>query len=149
MGLKKIRGRKPIAESERKSRIIQTRVPQDLEDSLRETADKKRVSVSHLIRNVLLDTFELVDGVVADSTNLANNAVRDAQRIADSANGLARDNSAALDEVDSWQDVIVNKVSNCAECKSLIKKGARAYRGLTTNAQAQPLWLCTECIEKL
>ena len=55
------RGRRPAPESERKDRVIQTRVPQDLEDSLRHAAERERVTVSHLIRNVLEDSFRLVD----------------------------------------------------------------------------------------
>ena len=76
------RGRRPAPENERKDRVIQTRVPQDLEDSLRHAAERERVTVSHLIRNVLEDSFRLVDGIVADSSQLVDNVARDARRLA-------------------------------------------------------------------
>ena len=84
------RGRRPAPESERKDRVIQTRVPQDLEDSLRHAAERERVTVSHLIRNVLEDSFRLVDGIVADSSQLVDNVARDARRLASAAKGQAR-----------------------------------------------------------
>lgn len=78
----------------RKDRLIQTRVPQDLESTLKDEARKRRLSVSHLIRNVLEDTFSLVDNVVSevdrvvhDSVEVAQAIKRDAQRLAATARG--------------------------------------------------------------
>jgi len=78
----------------RKDRLIQTRVPQDLESTLKDEARKRRLSVSHLIRNVLEDTFNLVDNVVvevdrvvSDSVEMAKTLQRDAQRLAATARG--------------------------------------------------------------
>jgi hypothetical protein len=78
----------------RKDRLIQTRVPQDLESTLKDEARKRRLSVSHLIRNVLEDTFNLVDNVVVevdrvvtDSVEMAKTFQRDAQRLAATARG--------------------------------------------------------------
>ena len=72
------RGRRPAAAEERKDRVIQARVPEDLETTLKEAAEKRRMSVSHLIRNVLEDTFTLVDNIVADSSALVEQVSRDA-----------------------------------------------------------------------
>ena len=74
------RGRKPSKTEDRKSRVIQTRVPQDLEDTLKDAAEKQRMTVSHFIRHVLEDTFNLVDGIVHDGSTLMENASRDAKR---------------------------------------------------------------------
>lgn len=157
------RGRRPRPATERKDRIIQTRVPQDLEATLKDAADQNRVSVSQLIRNVLEDTFNLVDNIVADSASLVDTVRRDAQRIAASAS--ARRNTAgsgrqttdtdapatptALDEVDAWQDVIVNRPGRCAQCDTPLVRGQHAFRGLSSKAGAAPVWLCAACIEKL
>jgi hypothetical protein len=79
---------------QRKDRLIQTRVPQNLESTLKDEARKRRLSVSHLIRNVLEDTFNLVDNVVtevdrvvADSVGMAQTFKRDAARLAATARG--------------------------------------------------------------
>jgi len=78
----------------RKDRLIQTRVRGVLESTLKEEARKRRLSVSHLIRNILEDSFQLVDNVVLEVDNIVNDSVglasqlrRDAQNIAASARG--------------------------------------------------------------
>jgi hypothetical protein len=87
---------------QRKDRLIQTRVPQNLESTLKDEARKRRLSVSHLIRNVLEDTFNLVDNVVtevdrvvADSVGMAQTLKRDAQRLAATARGQIAHRAAA------------------------------------------------------
>ena len=82
--------RERLREQRRKDRLIQTRVPRDLETTLKREAQKRRLSVSHLIRNILEDTFQLVDDVVAnvdeivtESVELARRVGRDARRVAD------------------------------------------------------------------
>ena len=146
------RGRKPSKTEERKSRVIQTRVPQDLEDTLKDAAEKQRMTVSHFIRHVLEDTFNLVDGIVHDGSTLMENASRDAKRLAARARGEELneedEKQILLDEVDAWQDVIVNKPSSCLGCNAELKRGAKAYRGLGAKAD-QAVWLCATCIENL
>ena len=75
-----------------KDRLIQTRVPESLESKLKKEAGRRRLSVSHLIRNVLEDTFDLVDGVlgsvddiVTDSREFASQVRRDAAHVASAA----------------------------------------------------------------
>lgn len=154
------RGRKPAAEAERKDRIIQTRVPKDLESTLKEAAERERVSVSHLIRNVLEDTFHLVDNIVADSAQLVDTVKRDAARLAASARGnklgakpggvnpVAPD-AAPWDQVEAWQDVIVNRPCNCAFCSASLSRGQTALRGLTEDPALGSVWLCSGCLAEL
>ena len=80
-----------IERAPRKDRLVQARVPRDLEQTLRAEAKRQRLSLSQLVRNALEDAFELVDGVVADvdqivtdSFTLARNVSRNAQRLTDS-----------------------------------------------------------------
>ncbi len=157
------RGRKPAADDERKDKVIQTRVPRDLESSLKEAAERERVPVSQLIRNVLEDSFDLVESVVADSSQLVENVTRDARRIAESAAGARKDGDepfvpvdqggeqarAVMEAVDAWQDVIVNKPGYCVQCGAGVQRGTRAFRGLTTDPGVPVVWLCTDCIEQL
>ncbi len=163
------RGRRPATEDERKDRVIQTRVPKDLENTLKDAAERKRMTVSHLIRNVLEDTFKLVDGIVADSSALVENVARDARKLAASARGESlKDDASApvtdgaaaagqqepavgnpLDAVDAWQDVIVNRPGECAACGIALGRGKRAFRGISNQPGAPALWLCPACIEQL
>jgi hypothetical protein len=92
------RGRKALPVDVRKDKLIQTRVADNLDATLREEARKRRVSVSSLIRNVLEDAFALVDDVVAETAKLAKTVRRDALRIRDSAKGMPRPSVKDKDE---------------------------------------------------
>ena len=81
-----------------KDRLIQTRVPERLESVLKDEAQKRRLTVSHLIRNMLEDTFDLVDTVVTgagdiakDSAAIAEQVAHDAGKIAATVRGAAQD----------------------------------------------------------
>jgi len=140
------RGRKPLAENERKGRVIQARVPPELDETLQEEARKKRVSVSQLIRDVLVDTFNLVDDVVVGTRELGERVARDAKRIAESARG--RRGEGILDDVEAWQELRVNKAVVCARCSKDVERGARAF-GSVGGSSATRAWLCAECAEAL
>ena len=89
------RGRPPSSEADRKDRLIQTRVEEDLDETLRAAAKQQRVTVSQLIRNVLHDTFKMIDDVVVNTTNLTESVKRDARRIAASAQGFSSEEEPA------------------------------------------------------
>jgi hypothetical protein len=105
---RKRRARARRRESERKDRLIQTRVAEDLEQTLKREAARRRLTVSHLIRNTLEDAFELVEGVskdvehlVSGSVELAATVKRDAQRIASIVRGVAPSNDQPLHASDA------------------------------------------------
>ena len=86
---------------------------------------------------------------------LVEQVSRDAKRVAASVRGDGESSQAntqqLLDSVDAWQDVIVNKPGHCAECNAELKRGQRAYRGLSQlqGRELPPIWLCPHCIETL
>lgn len=143
----------------KKDRLIQTRVARDLETTLKAEAQKRRLSVSHLIRNVLEDAFDLVDGVVSDvdqivsdSVHLARNVGRNARRLVGSREREeAPDSEAARDvsHVVAWNEVVLNRAMPCAGCGAEIPRGARGFVGLSDDPQAERAWLCPPCIEAL
>jgi hypothetical protein len=139
-----------MSDVDRKDRLVQTRVPGDLDEALREQAKKKRVSVSQLIRNVLEDTFDLVDNVVGEAVTLGKNVSRDAKRIAESAQG--RRNQAgvnkavrAIETVYAWQKVVLNRDGVCEICGASLRKGGDGMVGLNEDRDAPPVWLCVDC----
>jgi hypothetical protein len=118
------RGRPPAPETERKDRLIQTRVEEDLDEALRAEARKQRVTVSQLIRNVLHDTFHLVDDFVANTASLTEAVKRDARRIAASAQGFASEEEARVAR------------AQAAAAKAQAQAAAAAEAASTTSAPA-------------
>jgi hypothetical protein len=145
------RGRKPMPKGERKDQLVQTRVPGELSETLREAAKQHRVTVSQLIRNVLEDTFKLVDNVVAETVSLGQAVRRDARKIAESAQGRRSRPPAAsaLDQVDAWQEVLLNRDVVCARCEQSLARGTKAFFGVGSEPHATKVWLCQRCSTEL
>ncbi len=149
--------------SERKDRLIQTRVPEKLETTLKEEAQRRRTTVSQMIRNILEDTFDLVDGVVAnvdqivsDSVELAQRVGRDARRIGEAARttrALCRDPlpdaENRLSGVAAWNEVVLNQPTPCARCGAELPRGCNAYLGLSEDPTGPRAWLCAQAVEAL
>jgi hypothetical protein len=143
----------------RKDRLIQTRVPRQLESTLKEEARRRRSTVSQLIRSVLEDTFDLVDGVVADvdeivsdSARLARNVRRNAQRLASPGRPrAARSEPPAADfpNVYAWNELVLNREASCSGCGAAIARGDRGFFGLSEDPKAPPACLCARCVEAL
>ena len=171
------RGRPPAPDTERKDRLIQTRVEEDLDEALRAAAKQQRVTVSQLIRNVLHDTFHLVDDIVVNTTNLTEAVKRDARRIAASAQGFASEARAAaarvapavsngaaapaptalatpaaseaLDSVLAWQEVVMGRERSCARCGTLLARGAKGFLGVPDDPAAARPFICAACATAL
>ena len=146
------RGRKPIADKDRKDQLVQTRVPGELSQTLRDAAKKNRVTVSQLIRNVLEDTFDLVDTVVADAVSLGHGVKRDALRIAETAKRgkrMATSPAGSLGGVDAWQEVLLNRDVQCARCGVIVTRGSKAAFGVGGDPAQPKVWLCASCAQKL
>jgi len=152
----------------RKDRLIQTRVPRDLETTLKAEASRRRLTVSHLIRSVLEDAFELVDGVVADvddivsdSSRLARNVRRNARHLVSpgrdrsAPDGGERSGGEAFPDVYAWNEGVLNRADTCARCGVEIARGERGFFGMRdeeggdAEAAARRICLCTRCAESL
>src|SRR5438552_11920454 len=70
----------PPEEDEPKDRVLHTRIPESLEDAIKTKARRLRIPVSNLMRNVLGQTFQLVEDVVGDGLEIASTARRGAER---------------------------------------------------------------------
>ena len=122
----------PPDDPEKKERVIHTRVPESLEAHLRERAQELGVSVSNLVRNVLVHAFGLVGDVVADSHAVAR-AARSGK-------------VTASDEVIGWQTLVLAKNAVCSRCNAILPKGKPAAVGTTERGTVGPI-VCTPCME--
>jgi len=150
----------------RKDRLIQTRVPRHVEETLKREARRRRVTVSQLIRNLVEDAFQLVDGVVADVDQIVADSVSLARSVGATARRIARRGAppaakpsapaaqpsargADLSHVYAWSEVVLHRPARCAACGSGIPRGERGFTGLSDEPGAPRVWLCAPCIERL
>ena len=130
------------ARKTKKDRILQARIPEQLDEELRDRAEDLGLSVSSVVRNVLLHTFNLVEGVVSDSAQIA--------RVIQGRPSAPAPNSADSQDASSvvgWQETILNRNGVCDQCNAILARGEPAAVGLPI--QARPLLLCTNCLTAL
>ncbi len=129
-----------------KDRVLQARIPRHLDEELRGHAEQLGLSVSTVVRNVLLNTFELVEGVVADSTNLAR-AIQGRKPRPQTGRLEAPEASADETGVIGWQEAVLNRNGVCDQCNAILHRGERAAVGVPV--QVRPVLLCPTCLASL
>jgi hypothetical protein len=133
--------------SQAKDRVLQARIPEQLDDELRGRAEQLGLSVSTIVRNVLLNTFELVEGVVTDSSQIARALSARHETLPTSQAALPAPPDGDADSAASvigWQEVVLNKNGICEECNAILPLGESAAIGLPTGARA--ILLCMSCL---
>jgi len=143
------RGRRPLKARDRKDKIVQTRIPEELETLLKEAALEQDTSVSNLIRNLLENTFDLVDNLVTDSANLVGTVASDAKRIATGTKVTTQSPSATANtpQIDSWISIVPNRDLTCWQCHTTLTQGKPAWQA-SGHCLPQPLWSCKHCLHK-
>lgn len=128
-----------------KDRVLQARIPEDLDDELRDRAEQLGLTVSNVVRNVLMNTFDLVEDVVSDSAQLA----RAIKRKEKPSSLPPPSQSAPSDEglVIGWQQAVLNRNGVCEQCNNFLKKGEVAAVGVPV--QSRPLLLCPPCLSNI
>ncbi len=131
-----------------KDRVLQARIPRHLDEELREHAELLGLSVSTVVRNVLLNTFQLVEGVVIDSTKLARAFHGHKGSAPQTPPGK---HETAIEEpegeVIGWQEAVLNLNGTCDQCNCILHKGERA--GVGVPARTRPVLLCPPCLGAL
>ena len=131
-----------------KDRVLQARIPEDLDEELRDRAEQLGISVSTVVRNVLLHTFDLVEGVVSDSAQIARAIQGRESRPATPSLPAPEPADADADiAVIGWQEAILNRNGVCEQCNTILTKGETAAVGVP--AQARPVLLCLACLGNL
>ena len=132
----------PPEEDEPKDRVLHTRIPESLEDAIKTKARRLRIPVSNLVRNVLEQTFQLVEDVVGDGLEIASTARRGAKRVRDAATRVRGQDASVY----GWQELILNRDERCASCGAELDRGARGFRGLSDDPRARPVFHCRGCV---
>ena len=139
-------GKRPKPQT--KSKVLQARIPGELDEELRDRATSLGLSVSTIVRNVLMNTFDLVEGVVLDSTELARNARGLGSPAARERPGkVERRGVEGAAVVVAWQQAALNLNAVCNRCNAILPKGTQAAVGIPI--PAQPVFLCPDCLASL
>lgn len=133
-----------VDKDKRKQSVIHTRIPESLDHEIKKKADSLGLSVSNLVRNVLQNTFGLVESIVADSANIARSARGEGHP--------ATVAKAGAGGVLGWQELFLNVNAVCEACNAILAKGTSAALGVTQAqglAQTPSHFLCLACLKEL
>jgi len=126
---------------ERKEKVLHTRIPESLETEIKRRANGLGVSVSNLVRNVLQNTFGMIDDIVADSQNIA----RSARDVA----SLRHERPAAAEPaILGWQPITLNLNAVCDQCNEILAKGTTAHVSVL-DGPGKKVFRCTTCVEEM
>ncbi len=122
----------------KKQRVLHTRVSEELDEELREKAAGLGVSVSNLVRNILLNTVEMVEDLVADSSSIARAASKDKGQ---ATTKTADDKPQLL----GWQELQLHLNALCDVCNDILPKGSTAKVAVFSTPTA-PVFRCPPCV---
>jgi hypothetical protein len=134
--------------TEKKERVIHTRVPESLDDEIKRRATDLGLSVSNLVRNILQHTVGLVEDIVHDSAEIARSASDTKAAFRGRAKTEESDPSAEPVQVIGWQIALLNVNAVCDTCNALLPKGTRAAVGLLAGRGAIP-FRCQACLKEI
>jgi len=137
-------------DDEKKERVIHTRVPAHLDETIRKRASGLGLSVSNLVRNVLSNTFGLVDTVIVDGTNIARAARGEAtagKPAAAAPVAIAPVSTVGEPIVLGWQEAALALNAVCARCNAILPKGTQAAIAITDRPGPRP-FLCVPCMKE-
>jgi hypothetical protein len=138
----------PVGLDERKERVLHTRVPDSLDRQLKRRARSLGLSVSTVVRHVLLNTFGLVEDIVADGTNLALAITgQEPSLVSERAPARATPEPAPA-EVLAWQEAVLNVNAVCEHCNAILRRGVRAAVGVRDQPGPRAI-ICRRCLDAI
>ena len=126
---------------ERKERVIHTRVPESLDEEIRERAQSLGISVSNLVRNVLRNAFGLVEDVIADGASVARSA-RGEGPLEEGEERPIRPG-----RVLGWPPLVPEMQALCSRCNAILPRNREAWLAVTERPGEAPVFHCADCVE--
>ncbi|MFT6395774.1 MAG: hypothetical protein ACJAYU_000516 [Bradymonadia bacterium] len=123
----------------RKDRVLNTRIPEDLDREIREHAERLDVSVSQFVREVLEKTVNLVGNLSGNAERLVNDIVDDVVEFRTVGDPEAAARAARAKEIGKavigWQKITVNRNSRCALSNADLRPGDEAHLGIRSDGR--------------
>lgn len=133
---------------ERNEHVLHTRVPHSLDRRLKRRARTLGMSVSTVVRHVLLNTFGLVEDIVTDGANVALSlAGEEVMPRGRRPGGPDRAEAAGegAGEILGWQEAVLNLNAVCDRCNAVLRRGGRAAIGIREHPGPRAI-LCRKCL---
>ena len=131
----------------RKEKMLHARIPEDLDREIKRRAGNLGMSVSTVVRHVLLNTFNLVEDIVADSTNLALSIGGEKTNATGSAKSPSTTAQPVPNPILGWQEAILNRNAVCDHCNAILRTGSSAAIGINEKV-GPPSIVCKPCLTK-
>lgn len=140
-----------MPEDKKKERVLHTRITEELEKQIKKEAGSLGVSVSNLVRNILLNTTDLVDNIVTDSVGVARSARHRPTPAPASRSGDAGNRETAAADPPrtlGWQEAVLNLNAVCDQCNEILKKGSRAAIAIVEGYGPRST-ICLNCLKEI
>lgn len=140
-----------MTEDNKKEKVLHTRITPDLEKQIRQEASTLGISVSNLVRNILTNTFDLVENIVTDSAEITRSARRRSAHSGAGKQPYPADEpepASGQPRVLGWQEAVLNLNAVCSQCNEILKKGSRAAIGILEGNGPRPT-ICLTCLKEI
>lgn len=131
----------------KKKKVIHTRVSEPLERALKARAEELGVSVSNLVRNTMMKTFDLVEGVVSDSVKVADSAIGYQPKEGQPSRDEFSEQREKV-QVLGWQSLVLNLNAICETCNEIMPRGGRGAVGVMSGHGKPPI-ICIACLGEI
>ena len=142
--------------NQRKERVLHTRIPESLDEAIRQKAQDLGVSVSNLVRNVLANSVGVVEGLMGDGQTLVRRARQRAQGQGPgtpTASGVQVGFVSPVVDVEpvvlGWQEATLNVNAVCDQCNAILPRGTRAAIAITEPSHTPRAIRCLRCLQEL
>jgi hypothetical protein len=130
------------ADSQKKERVLHTRIPAVLEAELKAAAAALRIPVSNLVRTILEDAVAIADRA---SSKVEDRLTRAARTVHDERDRLrSKIGVDPFERVVAFQKVTMAANGECAKCHVELVPGEEAALAVLSRP-GPALFVCTEC----
>lgn len=127
-----------------KDKVLHTRIPEQLDQQIRDNAGRLGLSVSTVVRNVLSNTFDLVEDVVHDSVEIAKVMRGQDVRFQQKTSSSAEAAPPPACPIYGWQEITLNVNGLCQSCNGILPKGSKG--NIAIPVSETPVFMCCDCL---
>lgn len=122
-----------------KDRILNARIPEDLDRELREQAERLDMPVSQLVRGILQRTVDLVGNLSGNVEHLVSEVVEDVAGFRETVEAAAGGGRAAvLRQIIGWQPIRCARTTRCWATGRDLQPGDNAWVGVRDDGRPGP-----------